>query len=128
MVKRLDDHRHARKFTPRRPASKWSLLNRKRWRELKAAGRLAAPGLAASPIGKAVARPPAIPEFPVMPAYFARALKTSPPAWATFKALSPSHRREYVGWIHMAKRPETRDRRIRKAVALLAAGKKRGLK
>jgi uncharacterized protein YdeI (YjbR/CyaY-like superfamily) len=36
--------------------------------------------------------------------------------------------RNFVVWIHTAKRPETRERRIRESVALLAAGKKLGLK
>jgi len=31
-------------------------------------------------------------------------------------------------WIHTAKRPETRDRRIRESIELLAAGQKLGLK
>jgi uncharacterized protein YdeI (YjbR/CyaY-like superfamily) len=31
-------------------------------------------------------------------------------------------------WIHTAKRAETRERRIRESIALLAAGKKLGLK
>jgi uncharacterized protein YdeI (YjbR/CyaY-like superfamily) len=125
LIKRLDDDRYARKFTPRKTTSAWSALNRKRWKELKAAGRLAAPGLAASPTGKTYARKPEIPE---LPAHIARALKTSPRAWASFRALAPSHRRQYVAWIHLAKRPETRERRIRAAIALLAGGKKLGLK
>ena len=35
LIKRLDDDRYARKFTPRKPTSKWSDINRKRWAELK---------------------------------------------------------------------------------------------
>ncbi len=31
LIKRLDDRRYARKFTPRLPTSKWSDINRKRW-------------------------------------------------------------------------------------------------
>jgi uncharacterized protein YdeI (YjbR/CyaY-like superfamily) len=125
LIKRLDDDRYGRKFTPRKATSKWSALNRKRWKELKAAGRLAAPGLATAPTGNGYARPPVI---PALPAYVARALKTSPRAWAVFRTLPPSHRRDYVVWIFMAKRPETRERRIRESIALLAAGKKLGLK
>jgi uncharacterized protein YdeI (YjbR/CyaY-like superfamily) len=34
--------------------------------------------------------------------------------------MSHSHRREYVMWIDDAKRPETRARRIAKAIASLA--------
>lgn len=127
LIKRLDDDRYARKFTPRRTTSAWSGLNRKRWRELKAEGRLAPAGLAASPAGQAHARPPAI-RIPALPGYISRALKARPRAWAAFRALTPSHRREYVAWIHLAKRPETREKRIRKSIALLTANKKLGLK
>ena len=42
LVKRLDDDRYAIKVTPRKATSKWSDLNRRRWKELNAAGRLAA--------------------------------------------------------------------------------------
>src|SRR6266480_1238563 len=53
LIKRLDDDRYARKFTPRKPTSKWSDINRKRWADLEAAGLLAAPGLAAAPTANA---------------------------------------------------------------------------
>src|SRR5262245_54061448 len=49
LIKRLDAGRYAIKVTPRQPTSKWSNLNRRRWAELKAAGLLATPGLAAAP-------------------------------------------------------------------------------
>ena len=124
LIKRLDDHRYARKFTPRRPDSKWSDSNRKRWAELKAAGLLAAAGHAAAPTDKD-ARPPDAPE---LPGYIATAFKADAKAWRTFQQLAPSHRRHYVLWIHTAVRPETRQKRIAQSLALLAAGKKLGLK
>src|SRR5919199_348184 len=49
LIKRLDNDRYARKFTPRQPTSKWSDSNRKRWAELKRAGLLRPAGLAAAP-------------------------------------------------------------------------------
>src|SRR5882672_11609026 len=45
LIKRLDDGRYARKFTPRKRDSKWSTVNRKRYAQLKASGRLMAAGL-----------------------------------------------------------------------------------
>jgi len=36
--------------------------------------------------------------------------------------------RDFVVWIHTAKQPETRAKRIREAIRLLAAGRKLGLK
>jgi hypothetical protein len=58
------------------------------------------------------------------PADFARALKSNEEARATWDKLSYTHRREHVEHIEEAKKPETRQRRIEKSVALLAAGKK----
>ncbi|HEX5418966.1 MAG TPA: YdeI/OmpD-associated family protein [Gammaproteobacteria bacterium] len=125
LIKRLDDDRYLRKFTPRTPSSKWSDINRRRWGELKESGLLAAAGLAAAPTADSCVPLPAIPD---LPDYFAQALKANPKAWRFFQALAPSYRRHFVAWIHIAKRPETREKRIRESIALLAAGKKLGLK
>src|SRR5919108_2326967 len=82
LIRRLDDDRYARKFTPRRRASKWSAVNRKRWLELKAAGRLTEDGLAAAPTDNTYAPPPTIPD---LPAYLAAALDANPEAQAFFQ-------------------------------------------
>ncbi|MFN8573088.1 MAG: YdeI/OmpD-associated family protein [Gemmatimonadaceae bacterium] len=63
-----------------------------------------------------------------LPVFLSRALKTNRKAWENFSRLAPSHRRHYVGWIMMAKKPETRARRLREAIALLEQNKKLGLK
>ena len=125
LIKRLDNDRYAIKVTPRKPTSKWSDINRKRWNELEAAGLLAPAGLAAAPTGKSYSPHPAIPE---LPAYVARAFKANLRAWQYFQALAPTYRRDFVVWIHTAKRRETRERRIRESIELLSAGKKLGLK
>ena len=125
LVKRLDDDRFAIKVTPRRPTSKWSDINRKRWKELEAAGLLTPAGRAAAPTDHSYAPRPVV---PVLPAYIARALKANPGAWKFFRELSPTCRRDFVVWIHIAKRPETRERRIRESLDLLASGKRLGLK
>ena len=125
LVKRLDEDRYAIKVTPRKPTSKWSDVNRKRWKELEAAGQLAASGRAAAPTQNQYAARPRIPE---LPAYVAKAFKTNPKAWQNFQSLARTYRRDFVVWIHIAKRPETREKRIRESIALLAAGKKLGLK
>jgi uncharacterized protein YdeI (YjbR/CyaY-like superfamily) len=126
LIKKLDDDRYARKFTPRTSSSSWSAINRTRYADLEAAGALAAPGRAASPAGAALSQPPPAPELPE--GEFLDALKTHPKARRYFESLSPSHRRHYVGWIYMAKRPETREKRRREAIARLSAGQKLGLK
>src|ERR1700730_5933848 len=125
LIKRLDDDRYALKVTLRQPTSKWSDINRKRWAQLKAAGLLTSAGLAAAPTNNTYAPRPVIPDLPV---YVAKALKTNSKAWEFFRELAPTYRRDFVVWIHTAKRPETRDRRTRESIRLLAAGKKLGLK
>lgn len=58
------------------------------------------------------------------PVDFARALKSNKDARATWDKLSFTHRREHVEHIEEAKKPETRQRRIEKSIANLAAGRK----
>jgi uncharacterized protein YdeI (YjbR/CyaY-like superfamily) len=125
LVKRLDDDRYAIKTTPRKQGSKWSDLNRRRWTELKAAGKLAPAGLAAAPTDNTYAPKPAIPK---LPGYIAEAFRANAGAWRFFQSLPPLERRNFVVWIHVAKRPETRERRIRESVRLLSVGRKLGLK
>ena len=125
LIKRLDDDRYAVKVTPRRPSSKWSDVNRRRWKELKAAGLLTAAGLAAAPTGNSYKPRPVIPE---LPDYIAKAIQANAATWKFFRELSPRNRRNFVVWIHTAKRADTRQRRIRESLALLAAGKPLGLK
>src|SRR5262245_45509179 len=91
LIKRLDDDRYAIKVTPRKPTSKWSDINRRRWDELKAAGLLAAPGLESAPTERRYAPIPPIPE---LPAYVAKAFKTNAGAWRNFRALAPTYRRD----------------------------------
>ena len=125
LVKRLDDDRYAIKVTPRQPTSKWSETNRKRWAELNAAGLLASAGIAAAPTRNTYAPRPVVPALPV---YIAAALKAKPKAWKFFRELAPTYRRDFVVWIQTARRADTRARRIRESISLLAAGKKLGLK
>jgi hypothetical protein len=58
------------------------------------------------------------------PTDFARALKANKAAQAAWEKLSYTHRKEYVEAIEEAKKPETRARRIEKAIAQLAAEKR----
>jgi len=127
LVRRLDDDRYARKFTPRKPRSKWSAINQKRYAALEAAGRLKPAGKARSPQGGASYGPtPIVPAK--MPPDIAKAIKAVPSAWEYFNTLAASHQRHYIGWIYMAKRPETRQRRLEEAIRLLSKRQKLGLK
>lgn len=50
--------------------------------------------------------------------------KEHPEAGEFFSSLSYTHRREYIEWITGAKKPETRERRKARMVAMLVDGKK----
>jgi uncharacterized protein YdeI (YjbR/CyaY-like superfamily) len=63
-----------------------------------------------------------------IPGFFKQALKANPKAWKFFQSLAPSERRRYIRWILHAKQAQTRERRVREAVALLEQNKKLGLK
>ncbi len=125
LIRRLDDERYVRKFTPRTAGSKWSELNRKRWMELKRTGLLTPAGLASAPTGNTYATRPTLPE---LPSYIAKVFKADPKAWSFFQQLAPTYRRQFIGWIHTAKQTATRQKRMSESVALLAARKKLGLK
>ena len=129
LVKRLDDRRFARKFTPRRGDSRWSDVNRKRYAELEAEGRLKPPGIERAPTDRGSATRPQRRELPAeLPAYILAALKKNAKARRHFEALAPEQRRRYFAWIESAKREETRLRRLAEAIRVLAAGKALGLK
>jgi uncharacterized protein YdeI (YjbR/CyaY-like superfamily) len=129
LVRRLDDERFARKFTPRRPDSRWSDVNRRRYAALEQRGLLMQAGRANPPTGK---RAYTLPQRRALdasiPRYIERALKADPKAWQFFERLAPSYRRAYIGWVDAAKREETRERRLREAVERLAKGERLGLK
>jgi hypothetical protein len=57
-----------------------------------------------------------------VPEALAQALAGDPDARRAYDALSFTHRREYAEWIAAAKRAETRERRVAKALEMLNAG------
>jgi uncharacterized protein YdeI (YjbR/CyaY-like superfamily) len=63
-----------------------------------------------------------------LPVYIQAALRNHATASRHFEALAPSQRRRYLAWIESAKREETKLRRLKEAIRLLASGKVLGLK
>ena len=113
------------RFTPRRARSKWSQINKAKAEALIAAGRMHPAGLAEVERAKADGRwdaayPPAS-EMGV-PEDFQRALDAAPRAAEFFATLRGSRRYAFLYRIHDAKRPETRERRIRQFVEMLERG------
>jgi uncharacterized protein YdeI (YjbR/CyaY-like superfamily) len=127
LIKRLDDERYARKFTPRKDRRRWSASNLKRIEKLKAEGRMTAAGMAMIP-ADVEAEPAASKRSLEPPDFFLGALEASPAAAEYFATLAPSYRRNFIHWVASAKREATRQRRLSEAISLLAEGKKLGMK
>lgn len=132
IIKKIDEEKYARKFTPRKNNSNWSASNIKRAEKMIKSGQMTEFGMqkvvAAKQSGSwnAPVQAPTL-SFKIHPE-FAAALEQNPSAKEGFDHLSPSHQKEYIGWIEVAKRSETRTRRIIESIQLLAKGEKLGLK
>ncbi|MCH8873288.1 YdeI/OmpD-associated family protein, partial [candidate division KSB1 bacterium] len=63
-----------------------------------------------------------------IPEEFECALQQNRKAQEFFQQLAPSYQKQYIGWIVVAKRPETREKRIKESIALLKKGEKLGMK
>jgi uncharacterized protein YdeI (YjbR/CyaY-like superfamily) len=120
-----DDHYWLIRFTPRKPRSKWSELNRKRATELLDEGRMRPAGLAQIENAKAdgrwdVAYAPA--SRAEAPPDLAAALAANPKAAAFFATLTGANRYAILYRIGAVKTPEARVRKIRQFVAMLERG------
>jgi uncharacterized protein YdeI (YjbR/CyaY-like superfamily) len=126
-VRRLDDRHYLQRFTPRRARSKWSRLNRERAEALAAAGRMRPSGIAAVEAAKADGRWEAAYEPPStaqVPPDLERELARDRAARESFAALNANNRYAIIHRLNDAKRPETRERRLRKFVEMLRRGER----
>lgn len=131
IIKKIDETKYVRKFTPRNENSQWSELNKKRVTRLIKANRMASIGLEKIEAAKRNGRW-ASAERPVIryeiPKEFQSALNQSKKAKEFFNQLSLTNQKQYIGWIVIAKRQETRARRISESIDLLEKGQKLGLR
>ena len=114
----LDDASFTQRFSPRRSGSKWSVVNRRRMRELQAEGLVAAPGLAA---WRAASKKPAGYSFESRPTTLAKSylkqFAANKKAYAYFHAEAPWYRRTTSFYVMSAKQEETRQRRLANLIA-----------
>lgn len=127
-VKRLDEAKYTRRFTPRNKKSNWSVTNLRRAKKMIDQGKMTEYGLAKldisllESIDKAGKDHPKNP--PDIPAFIQMAFKEFPIAEKYFKTLAPGYKRTYIEWITSAKMEETRIRRLEKAISFLIQSKK----
>ena len=63
-----------------------------------------------------------------LPPEFEQALEKNENAKGNFEKLTTGYQKHYIGWITIAKKQETIDKRIKESILLLEQGKKLGLK
>jgi uncharacterized protein YdeI (YjbR/CyaY-like superfamily) len=110
----------AQRFTPRRPKSPLSEMNKVRIRRLHAAGLMTEAGLAAAP--------GVLDETFEVPPDILAALRADKQTWSNFEAFPDSYKRIRVGWINAARRrPAVFEQRLAYFLKMTARNKRFGM-
>jgi uncharacterized protein YdeI (YjbR/CyaY-like superfamily) len=123
--KSVDEGRYMQRFTPRRARSMWSLVNIKRVGELRALGRMCAPGLSA--FEKRDEKTSGVDSRARAKAKLTGALerqfRADARAWAFFQSRPPGYRHLSTWFVMSAKKDETRLKRLATLIELCAKGR-----
>jgi uncharacterized protein YdeI (YjbR/CyaY-like superfamily) len=123
--KGFDENFWLQKFTQRRSKSMWSKINREKAEKLIASGQMRPAGLAAIEQAMQNGRWDAAYDSQrtiTVPADFQAELDKNPKAKTFFESLSSAKRYSFLFRIQTAKKPETREKRIRQFVEMLERG------
>lgn len=119
IVKKLDEHGRAQRFTPRTAKSSWSETNKERVRRLIKAGKMAPAGLAVTPNLNT--------KFEI-PADIIKKLKADLEIWENFQNFPEGYKRIRIGWIDSARnRPESFKQRLEYFLKMTKQGKRFGM-
>jgi uncharacterized protein YdeI (YjbR/CyaY-like superfamily) len=132
IVKKIDEEKYVRKFTPRKNNSVWSESNKKRVKKVIKEGRMTEFGMEKITAAKksgAWNKKIKMPEISeAIPKDFVTALKKNKIAKRNFERLTPSNKKRYLMWINSAKKDETKTRRIKETIEVLKSGNELGLR
>ncbi|KAI9134973.1 YdeI family protein [Acaryochloris sp. CCMEE 5410] len=118
IAKRISSVEKAQRFTPRRPRSHWTELNKERTRRLIKLGLMTSAGQKKLPD---LSLPFDIADDIIT------AIQAEPKAWTHFKTFPDLYIRVRIGYIEeMRKRPEDFDKRLKNFISKTAAGKRFG--
>ncbi|QKZ15837.1 YdeI/OmpD-associated family protein [Spirosoma sp. KUDC1026] len=113
-VKPIDAERYRQFFSRRKPVSTWSKVNKERIQRLVDNGLMTKAGFDSLDTARRNGSWTILDEVEalVLPADLADAFRTRPSAERYFSSLCRSDRRNLLQWLVLAKRPETRQKRI----------------
>lgn len=119
---KLDDMRSIQFFAPRNPKSNWSKVNKQRVERLLKEGRMQPAGIQLVEEAKRNGAWDALNEVEEMtiPDDLQQALHQEKGAWDYFMAFPKSSKKNILEWVHNAKQPETRLKRITETAQLAA--------
>ena len=131
IIKKINNEKYVRKFSPRKDKSNWSLSNKNRIEKLIKNKRMTEIGMAKIEIAKKNGQwdktdRPEIHES--ISKEFQEALEKNKKANETFNNLSSSYKKQFIIWINVAKQRDTKAKRIKESIELLEQGEKLGLK
>ena len=133
IVKKLDADSFAQRFTPRRPGSQLSPMNKERIRRLIPQKKMTAAGLAAvkDALGAALVETrlgtKVEPRLVIAPDIL-QALQADAQTWRNFQKFPASYQRIRIAWIEGArKRPEVFQQRLRYFLKMTAQNKRFGM-
>ena len=123
-LRRVDGDRMMQWFSPRRKGGLWSAINKDRIERLVGEGFMTEAGQTTIDAAKADGSWSQADEVDalIVPFDLQAAFGSAPEAQAAYQALSPSTKKQYLWWIHSAKRPATRANRIEETIRRLSSG------
>ncbi len=120
----IDDRLYMQVFTPRKPKSAWSALNKERVARLLGAGQMTAAGLALITLAKKTGTWNELDHVDTLttPQELGRAIEASAAARRAWDALRPTQKKQLLYHLWNAKKAETRARRVEEIVGMLETG------
>ena len=114
--RKVDDNRYKIRFTPRKPASRWSKVNIDKAETLIHRGLMKPEGMAAYHNRDHTNAQQANYSYEgnliELDSEYEQQLKRNKAAWMYFEKLAPSYKKASIHWVMTAKKKETRQRRL----------------
>jgi len=118
-IRKLDEARYARLFTPRKSKSTWSRINIERTQQMIEDGKMTASGLEVfDPHNQTPVQPTKL------PASLEEQFRERETAWHNFTHFPSSYQRMTIGWVASARQEATQLRRLQQLIAKSAANQR----
>jgi len=115
IVKRIDDEKHAQRYTPRKTRSIWSNVNKERAKRMIAEGKMTDAGMDKIKEAKKSGwwqKAYSIQVNHKMSPEMKKVLMSDKEAWRNFQNFSRGGQNTYIFWVNYAKREETKRKRM----------------